>query len=455
MNPVEARKLLIETYEETGNLSETARQWETSRHVVRKWVRRYEAEGEAGLEDRSRRPHHSPRQAPPEIEEQVMEAWEKTRYGRRRLAHYLARQGLELSPHTIRHILRRHRPPQKRIRRKPLYPAHWAWDVDDPFSLIQTDVKDILDKGALGTKRTTHLRRQGLPRYQWTACESRTRLRFLAYSHRLNRTNGLSFMMLVLMWLRAFGCEISVTFQTDWGQEFGGDNPERVRQLSDQFLSPLDGQLARYPKGRKGYNGRVERSHRSDDEEFYRPLLLAINDCDEFLAYGHRWEYFYNALRPHQGHDMGDQPPLDKLHDLGYTGDPAIAVFPPFLLDDISTYLTMACHPEDGIDLLAQYKSVQQSLENDRGEAVAYDEAAALWYREIYSPAVQEIRESGVIDRFPGRTAADVFVWMWRREADLQIYCGPTASLGNASTPFSLLRRAFRKLYVAVRQVFF
>jgi hypothetical protein len=25
------------------------------------------------------------------------------------------------------------------------------------------------------------------------------------------------------------------------------------------------------------------------------------------------------------------------------------------LLDDISTYLTMACHPEDGIDLLAQY----------------------------------------------------------------------------------------------------
>jgi hypothetical protein len=52
---------------------------------------------------------------------------------------------------------------------------------------------------------------------------------------------------------------------------------------------------------------------------------------------------------------MDGQPPLDKLRDLGYTGDPAIAIFPPFLLDDISTYLTMACHPEDGIDLLAQY----------------------------------------------------------------------------------------------------
>jgi hypothetical protein len=106
----------------------------------------------------------------------------------------------------------------------------------------------------------------------------------------------------------------------------------------------------------------VERSHRSDDEEFYRPLLLAINDCDEFLAYGHRWGYFYNTLRPHQGYDMDEQPPLDKLRDLGYTGDPAIAVFPPFLLDDVGTYLTMACHPEDNIDLLAQY--IARSTDN-------------------------------------------------------------------------------------------
>jgi transposase len=216
---VEARKLLIETYEETGNLSETARRWQTSRHVVSKWVRRYQAEGEAGLEDQSRRPHNSPRQTPPEIEEQVMDAgatrpWEKTGYGRRRLAHYLAGQGLEISPHTIRLIFRRHRPPQKRVRRNTVYPDHWAWDVEDPFSLIQTDGKDILDKGALGTQRTTHMLHHGLPRYQWTACESRTRLRFLAYSHRLNRTNGLSFMMLTLMWLRAFGIETSVTLYT-------------------------------------------------------------------------------------------------------------------------------------------------------------------------------------------------------------------------------------------------
>jgi len=44
MNPIEARKLLVETYQRTGSISETARIWGTSRQVVRKWLRRYEPE---------------------------------------------------------------------------------------------------------------------------------------------------------------------------------------------------------------------------------------------------------------------------------------------------------------------------------------------------------------------------------------------------------------------------
>jgi transposase len=323
--------------------------------VVRKWVRRFEEEGPAGLENRSQRPHTSPRRTAPEVEEQVMAAREKTRYGRRRLALYLRRQGLHVSPHTIRHILRRLCPPHKRQRRKPLYPANWAWEVEDPFSLVQTDVKHVLDKGALGTLITTHISRQRLPRYQWTACDGRTRLRFLAYSHTITRTNGLAFMVLCTLFVRAHGFDHPITFQTDWGQEFGGDNPQKVAALSARFLEPIGAQLARYPKGRKGYNGRVERSHRTDDEEFYRPYLLNIDTVQEFLAYAHKWTYFYNALRPHYGHDMNESPPLAVLEHLGYHPHTQIAAFPPVILDDLSTDLLCACDPQDGIDLLTQY----------------------------------------------------------------------------------------------------
>jgi hypothetical protein len=106
------------------------------------------------------------------------------------------------------------------------------------------------------------------------------------------------------------------------------------------------------------------------------------------------------------------------------------------------------------MEIECQIHAIQRSLEKDRGEPVAYGEAAAQWYREIYSLTVQEIREAGVIDRFPGRTEADMFIWMWRREPELQVYCAPISISEDKHTPFDSLRRIFRKLYAAVRQIF-
>jgi transposase len=360
MNRVEARKHLLQTYQETGSIRKTAHRWRTSRQVVRKWVRRYQEEGEEGLQDRSRRPDHCPHQTSPEVEQQVLEAREATNYGKERLALYLERQGISISPHTIRHILRRHGiTGRKRRRRKPLYPARWAWDEDVPFALIQADVKDILDKKALGTTLWQHIRRRRLPRYQWTACDGRSRLRFLAYSHHNNRTNGLAFLLLVLLWLRTYGITTPVTFQTDWGVEFGGDNPQTIGALQQRFLQPLNGTLCRYPLGRKQYNGRVERSHRTDDEELYRPYLLQANSDQDLLDLAATWIYFYNVLRPHLGKQMDKSTPLQVLRRLGYNGDDRIALLPPILLRDISTDLLLSCDPQGGNDLLAHYMHLE------------------------------------------------------------------------------------------------
>jgi len=359
MNKAAARKCLVRTHEETASIRETARRWHTSRQVVRKWVRRYQQEGEQGLHDRSRRPHHSLNQTSPDVEQLVLEAREATKYGRERLALYLERDGTSVPSSTIRNILRRHGVTRhERRRRKPLYPARWAWDEEVPFALIQADAKDVLDKKALGTTLWQHIRRCRLPRYQWTACDGRSRLRFLAYSHRLNRTNGMAFLLLVLLWLRAHDVTTPVTFQTDWGQEFGGDNPDRIAALQARFLQPLNGTLCRYPLGRKQYNGRVERSHRTDDEEFYRPYLMHANSDQQLLAFAARWIYFYNVLRPHLGTQMDKGTPLQALHRLGYNGPDHIALLPPILLGKISTDLLLACDPKGGNDLLDYYTIV-------------------------------------------------------------------------------------------------
>jgi transposase-like protein len=50
----------IRLYEQLGNAGIVCRRCGISRPTLRKWWRRYQAEGEAGLEARSHRPHRSP-----------------------------------------------------------------------------------------------------------------------------------------------------------------------------------------------------------------------------------------------------------------------------------------------------------------------------------------------------------------------------------------------------------
>ncbi|HEX76729.1 MAG TPA: transposase [Dehalococcoidia bacterium] len=107
--------------------------------------------------------------------------------------------------------------------------------------------------------------------------------------------------------------------------------------LEERHYRPLGANLARIPKGRKGYNGRVERSHRSDDEEFYIPFLPRIQNEQEFLEKAASWQYFSNLVRPHYRKGMEGRTPFEKLRESGYDLPEQFAVFPPTILDAIST----------------------------------------------------------------------------------------------------------------------
>lgn len=353
MNKTEARRRLVQTWQKTGSIAQTARLWQTSRHLVRTWVRRWQAEGEAGLHDRSRRPNHCPRQTPAAVEEQVVQLRQQTGFGRERLSRHLwHRHQIALSPNTIRHILRRHGLIRPRPKRTPCYPAHWAWQTQKPFSLAQVDVKDIRDEATLGSTLVHHLTQAKLPRYQWTFLEGRTRLRLLAFSHQNTSTNALCFAGLVLFWLRAHGITQRLQWQTDWGSEWGGESLKKIERLNQKFFQPLGAKLVRFPLGRKGYNGRVERSHRTDDEEFYLPLLVQIGDERELVRRAAQWVYYYNVERPHSGAGMDGLSPWQKLRQLGVRVPVEFAVMPPIVLDGIATAWVLG----PGNDLLTHYK---------------------------------------------------------------------------------------------------
>ncbi|MEO0101294.1 MAG: hypothetical protein ABIK84_02715 [candidate division WOR-3 bacterium] len=74
--------------------------------------------------------------------------------------------------------------------------------------MMQIDTKVVVDGLPLPSETYRHLllkKREGLPLYQFTLIDIRTRLRFIAYAQENSFINGLTFIILVLLWLRAFG----------------------------------------------------------------------------------------------------------------------------------------------------------------------------------------------------------------------------------------------------------
>jgi transposase InsO family protein len=91
--------------------------------------------------------------------------------------------------------------------------------------------------------------------------------------------------------------------QTDNGAEFQGSFHWHLdRGIGHAYIK------VRTPR----LNGKVERSHRIDQDEFYRLLDgVVIDDADVFNQKLQEWEDFYNFNRPHGGLD--GHTPYDRL----------------------------------------------------------------------------------------------------------------------------------------------
>ena len=96
---------------EDANIRELCRQYGISPNTAYKWLARYQADGPAGLEERSRRPETSPGQTTPGVEGLVLAARHThPAWGGRKLKVWLEREHHRVMPaaSTITAILRRH-----------------------------------------------------------------------------------------------------------------------------------------------------------------------------------------------------------------------------------------------------------------------------------------------------------------------------------------------------------
>ena len=127
---------------ENANIRHLCRCFDISSATAYKWLRRFQASGASGLEDRSRRPHQSPSRSPAEMEEAIIKlrgqhpAWGGRKLETRLLT--LGHTGVP-SPSTITAILRRHQllDPKESVKHQ----AFQRFERAAPNELWQMDFK--------------------------------------------------------------------------------------------------------------------------------------------------------------------------------------------------------------------------------------------------------------------------------------------------------------------------
>jgi hypothetical protein len=82
-------------------------------------------------------------------------------------------------------------------------------------------------------------------------------------------------------------------------------------------------------------------------------------------------------------------------------------------------------------ELMIQIHNLQQILAQIDGEMMAWETAVDAWYEMIYLPTVQIIYDSTLLADFPGRTEADLFVWLAKHRERLEERYGSYENLAD------------------------
>lgn len=280
---LEARRrfIVLEFALKSGNIAKECREFEVPRSSFYRWKKAYEAGGKDALLRKRPVAKRHPRQIPPEYVEKILHLRSTYHLGPQRIAWYLERyHDFKTSCSSVYRTLKRNGvgPLPRHVGRRAIHTRRYAKRV--PGHQIQVDVKFL----NLRTEDDRKIRR-----YQFTAIDDATRVRALKIYQRHNQKSAIDFIDYVV---EKFPFRIP-TVRTDRGHEWQAQFHWHVEDkgMRHVYIKPRSPQL----------NGKVERSHRTDQEEFYQ--LLTYTDDVDLNAKLREWEKFYNLSRPHGAHN--------------------------------------------------------------------------------------------------------------------------------------------------------
>lgn len=256
-----------------------------SQRSLERWIAEFRKYGEDGLIPKSTRPKTNPNETAIRIKERIIELRRKTQKCALKLKWQLEKENILLHRNTIHKIVRKEGLVKRYKVRKLKY--KYIKVPLTPGELVEIDVKYVPEK--LGNRRY----------YQFTAIDCASRWRYLKIYDEQTNTNAIRFLEELI---RIVPFRIK-SIKTDNGAIFTNRYVGYAKSADpiNPRLHPLDIECQKrniihylIDPGKPSQNGKVERSHRSDQEIFYdRNKFKTLNDLEKKLRI---WNEAYNNL---------------------------------------------------------------------------------------------------------------------------------------------------------------
>jgi transposase InsO family protein len=308
-------KLIVD---EGWRIPRAAERYDVSWKTAKKWADRYEAEGEAGMFDRSSRPHRQPHRTPTPVVRRIVHLRWKQRLGPVEIADRLGMQSSTVYAVLVRCRLNR----LTHIDRATGEPIR-RYEHEHPGDLIHVDVKKLGRVPDGGGWRYVG-RQQGLrnraatpdkPRNQYrnpligtcylhTVIDDHSRVAYVEAHDDETKETAAAVLRNAVAWFAARGVTV---------QRVLSDNGSCYKS---HLWRETCAELGITPKKTRPYrpqtNGKIERFHRTLAEGW--AFKKFYNSESARLAALPGWVHEYNHHRPHSA--IGKQAPITRLDNL-------------------------------------------------------------------------------------------------------------------------------------------
>ena len=256
----ERLRWVLPVYHKEIKLKDAAKVCPYSQRTLERWLAAYRERGQAGLEPKSTRPRSNPNETPIRVKERVIELRKETKKCALKLKWQLEKEGTVIHKNTINKIIKKEGLTRKYRVRKLKYKY-----IKVPLQkgeLVEIDVKYAPD--LVENKQY----------YQFTAIDCASRWRYLKIYDDYSNFHSIRFLKELIsiapFRIRAIKTDNGSNFTNRYTGYLKSADPFNPR-LHEFDLLCQEYNVIHYliDPGKPAQNGKVERSHREDQEKFY------------------------------------------------------------------------------------------------------------------------------------------------------------------------------------------